>query len=158
MINLRAMTTDEFTEYLARTAPEYAAEKVKAGNWSAEEALQKAQETYANLLPQGVATPDNYLYIIEAMASGQVVGLIWMAAIQQGPKRLGFIYDLYIEEAARRHGYAQAAMLALEDAARILGIETLALHVFGHNHGARALYTKLGYEITNINMAKSLTS
>ena len=36
------------------------------------------------------------------------------------------------------------------------GLETLALHVFGHNPGARALYEKLGYEITNINMAKHL--
>jgi len=158
MINLRAMTADEFTDYLARTAPEYAAEKVKAGNWSEEEALQKAQETYAQLLPQGVATPDNYLYTIVEEASGQPIGIIWMAAIQQGAKRLGFIYDLYIEEAARRHGYGQAAMLALEDAARAVGVATLALHVFGHNHGAQALYTKLGYEITNLNMAKALTS
>lgn len=157
MINLRPMTTAEFAEYLVRTVPEYADEKVKAGNWSEEEALQKAQEVYDNLLPQGVATPDNYLYTIEEATSGQTIGMIWMAAIQQGQKQLGFIYDLYIEERARRHGYGRAAMLALEDAARAVGVETLALHVFGHNHGARALYTQLGYEITNINMAKSLT-
>jgi hypothetical protein len=30
--------------------------------------------------------------------------------------------------------------------------------VFGFNHGARALYEKLGYEITNLKMAKKLTA
>ena len=158
MIKLIAMSTTAFEVYLARTIPEYADEKVKAGNWSSAEALQKAQESYQQLLPDGVATPNQYLYTIQAMATGKAVGMIWMAVIQQPDKKSGFIYDLYIEEADRQRGYGGGAMLALEDEARAIGVEKLALHVFGHNHAAQALYTKLGYEITNINMAKSLTS
>ncbi len=158
MIKLIPMSTTEYEEYLARTIPEYADEKVKAGNWSSTEALQKAQESYQQLLPDGVATPNQYLYTIQETATGKAVGLIWMAVIQQPDKKTGFIYDLYIEEAARQRGYGGGAMLALEDEARAVGVEKLALHVFGHNHVAQALYTKLGYEITNLNMAKSLTS
>jgi ribosomal protein S18 acetylase RimI-like enzyme len=47
-------------------------------------------------------------------------------------------------------------MLALEVKARELGLATLSLHVFVFNHEARALYEKLGYAITNINMSKAL--
>jgi ribosomal protein S18 acetylase RimI-like enzyme len=44
----------------------------------------------------------------------------------------------------------------LEELARGMGIREVALHVFGHNHAARALYEKAGYEITNINMTRTL--
>jgi ribosomal protein S18 acetylase RimI-like enzyme len=40
--------------------------------------------------------------------------------------------------------------------ARRMGAETIRLHVFGHNTAARPLYVKLGYEPTNIVMAKPL--
>ena len=47
-------------------------------------------------------------------------------------------------------------MLALEEEARRFGLTALALHVFGHNTAARALYEGIGYQITNINMRKDL--
>lgn len=36
------------------------------------------------------------------------------------------------------------------------GLTGIALHVFGQNTGAQALYQKLGYLPTNINMFKQL--
>ena len=65
--------------------------------------------------------------------------------------------DIVIDEPYRRRGYGQAAMLALEDSVRSLGLRGIALHVFGHNTAARALYERLGYTVTNINMAKRLS-
>ena len=44
-----------------------------------------------------------------------------------------------IDEAHRRQGYGEQAMLAAEVQAKALGYDTIALHVFGHNHAARAL-------------------
>jgi RimJ/RimL family protein N-acetyltransferase len=37
-----------------------------------------------------------------------------------------------------------------------LGAGKVELHVFGHNHGARALYEKLGYTTTSIVMTKAV--
>jgi len=48
-------------------------------------------------------------------------------------------------------------MQALEERVRHLGLSTISLHVFGHNHAARALYEKLGYVTTNVMMSKTLT-
>jgi RimJ/RimL family protein N-acetyltransferase len=67
-----------------------------------------------------------------------------------------FIYDIEIYEPFRRRGYASQALLAAEDKARELGLKAIALHVFGYNTGARALYDKLGYRVTDLTMAKDL--
>ena len=72
------------------------------------------------------------------------------------PHPYGFIYDLRIYDEYQRRGYARQAMLALETKVRELGLDTISLHVFGHNHAAKALYDQLGYEVTNINMSKKL--
>jgi ribosomal protein S18 acetylase RimI-like enzyme len=37
-----------------------------------------------------------------------------------------------------------------------MGINSIRLHVFGYNHSAIAMYQKLGYETTNLQMEKKL--
>ena len=49
-------------------------------------------------------------------------------------------------------------MLALEEIAKEMGIETLALHVFAHNTVAMNLYKNLGYEVASQNMKKMLVT
>jgi len=46
----------------------------------------------------------------------------------------------------------------LEAAARAHRITTLALNVFGSNHGAQELYRSVGYVITSMRMQKELPS
>ncbi len=50
----------------------------------------------------------------------------------------------------------EQAFQALEIKVRELGLHTIALHVFGHNHAARAMYEKLGYITTNVQMLKTV--
>lgn len=47
-------------------------------------------------------------------------------------------------------------MKETEIVAKDLGINKIGLHVFGHNKVPRGLYEKLGYEITNITMSKTI--
>ncbi len=61
-----------------------------------------------------------------------------------------------IYEDYRRRGYATQALRAIEEKARELGLNNIALHVFGHNDGARVLYEKVGYVVTDFIMAKDL--
>jgi hypothetical protein len=61
-----------------------------------------------------VATPDNYLYGIEDEARGITVGMIWLARLMQGAKPVMFIYNFRIDEAHRRKGYGEQALLAAE--------------------------------------------
>ena len=68
--------------------------------------------------------------------------------------RIAYICDVSIKAKFQRKGFATRALLALNDKARALGLSGIALHVFGHNAGAQALYLKLGYQTTNIDMYK----
>jgi len=156
MVSLRVMTEEEFQAFLAQSVPEYASEKVKAGNWTPEEALERSRKDHATLLPEGLASPNQHLYSIEL--DGRPVGRLWVSVDPRAAGGAGFIYDLFVDEAFRRQGIAAEAMQLLEKEALSLGVNSLALHVFGYNSAARALYQKLGYEITNINMSKALSS
>jgi len=158
MLRLVPMSEATYQAYLEVTVREYAEDKIKAGNWQPEEALERSAQEFRKHLPDGVATKGNTLYDIEDEALGIKVGMIWLGRIMQGTKPAMFIYDFVIDEAHRRTGYGEQAMLAAEVQAKALGYDTIARHVFGHNHAARALYEKLGYEITNVNMAKKLTA
>ncbi|MFL7868799.1 MAG: GNAT family N-acetyltransferase [Anaerolineales bacterium] len=155
MLRLVPMTESEFEMYLEKAVPEYADDKARAGHWSAEEALERSRKAYAELLPQGVNTRDNYLFRVQLEESGDKIGMIWMK--HEAPRLQGFIFDISLEEAQRGKGYGRQVMLALEEIAKGMGLETLALHVFAHNTPAMKLYEKLGYEVVSQNMMKKLT-
>lgn len=149
------MTEAEFRAYREEAVRTYAEEKVAAGNWSADEALLRSEREFSSLLPEGVASRNQHLFTVRDAA--ETVGLIWFAVDEAKPTA-AFIYDFSVNEAHRGKGYGKGALQALEDRARALGVTSISLHVFGHNRVARALYEKLGYETTNINMTKKLKS
>jgi ribosomal protein S18 acetylase RimI-like enzyme len=154
MIRLRKMSDSEFREYLDRSIPEFAEEKVRVGNWTPAEAAQRSEETFQRLLPEGISTPDHHLYKIEQ--DGVTVGEVWLAMEGTPERKAGYIYDVFIAEPFRRRGIATHAMRLLEKEAVHFGFKTLGLHVFGDNQAAIKLYKKLGYEVTNLMMSKML--
>ena len=123
----------------------------------ASEALDRSRADFHSLLPAGLTSPNNYIYSIwsDDAPLDAPVGVLWIAVQSRQPSQ-AFIFDFIIFEPYRRRGYGAQALLALEPKVRALGLETIGLHVFGHNHGAIALYEKSGYEITDINMVKKV--
>jgi RimJ/RimL family protein N-acetyltransferase len=154
MISLIPMTEADFAAYLEKTVPQYAREKVLAGNWTEAEALERSRQDFEHLLPEGLPTPGNFLFMLVNEA-GEKVGWLWYALAAKKPD-LAFIYDFEIYDQFRRRGYATQALAALDEHARPHGVKKLELHVFGFNTAARELYKKCGYEETNVMMAKSI--
>lgn len=152
---LRPMTETEYITWLAEAIPEYAADKVAAGQWAADAALELSRKEYEELLSQGTHTPDNHLFTITD-AEGAPVGVLWFAVQTKFDARIAYVFDVSIQESRRRQGHGRRAFLALEDQARRLELTGVALHVFGHNTNARALYAGLGYEPTNISLFKPI--
>ena len=157
MLHLRPMDAGAFTRFLARAVPEYAAEKVRSGQWSPEEAQARSEREFQDLLPQGPDTPDNVLYTLHDPHEDADVGVLWYALQRTPHATTAFIYEVEVFEAYRRRGYATQAFTLLETDAAARGATRIGLHVFGHNTAARALYEKLGYHATNINMRKELS-
>nr|BBH87517.1 hypothetical protein KTC_22680 [Thermosporothrix sp. COM3] len=155
MVTLRPMTEAEYQAFLEPSIREYAEDHVKDGEWSEEEALEKSRKEFYDLLPQGLETPNHYLFTI-VNEEQQNVGMIWFMLHKRQGKLAAFIYDVKVDEPFRRRGYASQAFRELEHKVREFGGSKIALHVFGHNHGAIQLYTKLGYGVTNLHMAKDI--
>ena len=153
---LTPMTEVQFQHYLAESIPAYAQDKIESGQWAPAEALALAAQSMQESLPQGLATPDNYLYAMQQGPANAVVGMLWIAAQQRGVRKVAYVYDVIVHAAHRRQGHATEAFAALEQEVLALGLSGIGLHVFAHNTAAHALYLKLGYAATNINMFKVL--
>jgi len=156
MVRLVPMSENEYSVYLEKTIPNYAADNVNAGYWQEKDALERSRKSFENLLPDGVNTKDQYLFHVEDPETGQRVGVIWLNARTKSPRPSGFIYDIEIDETYRGKGYGKQAMLAIEEKARELGLQSIELHVFAHNPVAMGLYEKIGYKVKSQNMTKVL--
>lgn len=156
MTVLRPMTPPEYAAaWLDESIPAYAADKVASGQWSQAQSLELSRENNDELLPQGLQTPDNHFYTI-LDAQGSAVGMLWFAVQIKFGSRIAYVYDVSVMPERQREGHAQRAFMALEVEVQSLSLSGIALHVFGFNTGARALYAKLGFEPTNINLFKAV--
>jgi len=154
MSKLVTMTQSEFEAFLEHLIPDYAADNVRAGYWSDEEALERSRKQTVSLLPDGLNTKDHFFYTI--YDDDKAVGVIWMRAELDRPVKGGFIFDVEIKEEFRGKGYGKQAMLLIEEKARELGIKRMGLHVFAYNEVAKSLYESIGYEVSSMNMLKDL--
>ena len=157
MTQLRPMQAAAFAPYMQKSVAGYAEDNVTAGRWPREGALERSRAEFESLLPQGLETPDNHVFEIMATATGPVVGVIWFAVEAKHGLRSAYVYDVEIHQPFRRQGHALRAFQALESIVTALGLSAIGLHVFGHNPGAQALYAKLGYGVTGINIVKNLS-
>jgi ribosomal protein S18 acetylase RimI-like enzyme len=154
MSKLISMTQFEYDLFLERIIPEYAEDKVRAGQWDETNALERSRKEFLDDLPLGVETKNQYLYTV--FDGEKAVGMIWLSVNPNDPTQSGFISELYVDEKYRGKGYGKKAMLLIEEKACELGLKSIGLHVFGVNQTARNLYEAVGYEITSLNMKKVL--
>lgn len=119
--------------------------------------FKSLKKQFQRLLPNGVASKDQYLYAIVDDA-GRKVGVLWLAVrYQSGIRPYAFVYDFLIDEEFRRRGYGRQAFEVLEEKVKEMGLDSISLHVFGHNQPAIALYQAAGYETTDLQMVKRLS-
>lgn len=150
---LRPISDHEYTRWLEAVIPGYAEDKVASGQWPAESALELSRKEYAELLPKGKNTENNHILSVLG-TGGEVVGTLWFVEKERAGRRIAYVYDIHVALEHRRQGHAFRAFQALEPVVAGRGLSGIALHVFGHNREARALYRKLGYVATNINLYK----
>ena len=154
-VTLRKPSAQEYEDWSAAETKSYADEIAASGSMSRAAAEEKARGDTAETLPQGLDTPGQLIFRVEA--DGEPVGWLWLAL--QNPRAeagVGFIYDISVDEAFRGRGYGRAAMELAEDEGRRNGLHALALNVFGQNAIARTLYSSLGYRETSVQMRKEL--
>ena len=156
MVTLISITQDDFAQFLESEIAEYAQDKVKSGNWLAEDALEKSRAEFMSLLPDGLQTRDQFIFTIFDEQTGQKLGVLWVQVKMDGRPRRAFINDFVIEPQFRGQGFGKLALQALDKKLEEMGVESVSLHVFAHNTQAIGLYEKMGYAVTNLYMGKSI--
>lgn len=154
-IALRPMTESEYSDYIHIAVPTYADEKMKGENLSREQADEVARESFAKLLPHGIASEDQFLRTIIESETGKAIGTLWYAK-RATPRTHVWIFDFIVDPELRGRGIGAEALRLLEIEVRALGISSIGLHVFGHNESAAGLYEKTGFRTTNRIMVKDL--
>lgn len=144
-IELRPMSSERFERYLRDTVDDYVDDLMAAGDYdSIEDAREESRQTHDELLPEGLATPDNLLW--SAYTPGDPaneVGILWLDVSDDH----GFIYDLVVDPDLRGKGYGTQMLRAAAQQSHSRGLERLWLNVFGHNADAKRLYERSGYVV-----------
>lgn len=130
----------------------YAESIAESGALSLDEARLRSVAQFGELLPLGLATPDHTFWVLES--GGEQVAMIWLHHHREF--RRSFVYSVEVESEHRRKGYGKAIMRVGEIVTLEAGDNVLALNVFGQNATAIALYTKLGYHVTDQSRMRTL--
>ncbi len=150
---IRPLREHEYDGFIARGMAFYVDDMVRAGI-DRDVAQAKADTDLPQLLPDGLATPNHYMYAIED--DGRFAGYLWLCDRDGELGHSLFVYAVEIDQEFRGRGLGRAAMVFAEQEAQRLGIAKVALNVFGGNDVARGLYLSLGYTETAVHMEKSV--
>ena len=156
MIELVPMDEDQYSAFIKLSERDQIEGQVRVGRWRADEAEARMAELKAQFLPEDLATPDHFFWAVKDADSGEQVGGLWVALVEEAGQRAFFVFDIQVYEPYRRRSYGTQAFLAMEEKAREMDVSTIALHVFEDNLPARAMYHKLGYAGTGSQMAKAV--
>ena len=156
MIRLVPMDEDQYSDFIKLSERDQIEGQVRVGRWRADEAEARMAELKAQFLPEDLATPDHFFWAVQYTDSGEQVGGLWVALVEEAGQRAFFVFDIQVYEPYRRRGYGTQAFLAMEEKAREMDVSSIALHVFEDNLPARAMYHKLGYSGTGSQMAKAV--
>ena len=153
-IELRKIDESDYSEFIGAVFSSYAKAKSIANHTSLAEATKYSEKVKKQDLPQGYSTPDHFFYYI--YSGEEKVGALALAIYRKDPPTYLYVYDIVIYEPYRRKGYATAALLEAERIGRETGCVRADLNVFARNKGAQALYKKLGYDFSTMQMNKEL--
>ena len=76
--------------------------------------------------------------------------------IDDGPRKFGFITDVFVDEKFRGQGIGRALLKHAENHARENGVSEMMIGVLASNHQARSLYLTQGFEEFAIKLEKKL--
>ena len=98
------MTREEYDRWREPAVRDYAQAWVDSGILTPEEAAKRAETQFAELLPEGLDTPQHVFYT--PVDGDDSVGVLWVHFDESAER--AFIYDIQVWEALRRRGYGRA--------------------------------------------------
>ncbi|MEJ6023467.1 GNAT family N-acetyltransferase [Ramlibacter sp. PS4R-6] len=155
-MQLDPMTQAEYDAYIATSVDNYIRDTARAWARPPEEVEERARKDFAELLPDGLASPNQHLFTARLQAGGPAVGLAWVGMSERPSGRAAYIYDIFVNAESRGQGVGRRLLQAVEAKAIELGATRIGLNVFGYNTAARSLYESAGFRVGGMGMFKML--
>ncbi|MEX3624675.1 GNAT family N-acetyltransferase [Viridibacillus arvi] len=152
MIKFEKFNNQEFEKYLDFMIPNYAKEISSNYTLSLDNAIEESEMMMKGIFSNGLSTEGQFLYNIWDTDMETKIGVLWYSVNTEINR--AYLYHIYIEEAYRKKGYGTRVLEKLQIIIKELGMNSLALSVFGSNDAALNLYKKLGYTTSSISMHK----
>lgn len=153
-VYLENMTQQTFKAFYEESIIEYAKEHVKSGGWEKDRSIERARTDFEVLLPEGLNTSNQYL--LSVVFDNKDIGYLWLHIFDGKKEKKCFVYDIKIKDTYRGQGLGTKTMECIEEYCKNKDVESIGLHVFGHNKRAVSLYNKMGFKTTNYRMEKKL--
>lgn len=145
-VALRPMRPDELATFRATFIEAWAADLAQVEDLTMDAArAQAAQRTGADL-EGALESGHHHLFVVTA--ADEAVGTLWFS-VREGR---AFVEDITIAEPHRGHGHGHRALELMHEVLHRMGVRVVQLNVYTHNPRARALYERLGYEVTGYTM------
>ena len=140
-ITFRPFTRHEFAQYEEWSIGSYAEALIRSGTETKADALAVSAEEFEELLPDGLDTPDNFLYYAEN-EYGENVGYVWLTLVETDDVCIG---DFGVSPDYRAQGYGGAILRALEAMLAEKGVRRMSTHVFDCDQTTMRLYKDCGF-------------
>jgi ribosomal protein S18 acetylase RimI-like enzyme len=154
MLHLRPMRADEFDAYSALFIEENAIEMAEIYEIGLESARANSMSIIERHFPDGVGSPDQYIYCVEQKSSSgsDHIGYIWFSINRE--EGYAWLCDIMLFEPYRGQGLGTQGLTLAEEILSSMGIRSMSLHVASNNPRAYKLYLKHGYKVTGYNMKR----
>jgi GNAT superfamily N-acetyltransferase len=170
-LRLMPLTDSEYADFAERQVIESARQRLAAGEWTPEEAPQRARAENADLLADRLRSQGHTFSKGVRAADGELIGWLWVAPGPPFLERYGerdlagtrWLGQITVRDELRGQGYGRALLEALHAQLAAAGVERLYLRVYDWNTAARQLYARCGYEVvrqfaTDAHLRKHLTA
>jgi ribosomal protein S18 acetylase RimI-like enzyme len=144
MVQIFKTPEQDYDHIIRYSISEYGRDLEQTEGLDAQVALEKSQQEFVEMLPQGYQTEDHEFYTL-ARDSGEEVGFIWLTF--EADEGRVFLSDIEIYPEYQHQGLGTEAMQFIENLARERGFQEIELSVFKHNPVGIAFYKKLRYQL-----------
>lgn len=149
------MSATEYDSFKHAAMAHYAADLIQAFDLSRAKAVTMAAASFANFLPDGQDTKENYFFIASD-EDGEDVGTVWFAVRNSGSKPRLYVCDIHVEETHLESGIENQVLTWVEQRAREMDLDSVAIHVYGHHPQVHDLFSRAGFNEASVHMIKQL--
>ncbi|MCB9649607.1 MAG: GNAT family N-acetyltransferase [Deltaproteobacteria bacterium] len=144
------MRPDELAAFRATFIEAWAADLARVEDLTMDAARAQAAQRADADLEGALESEHHHLFVVTT--TDETVGTLWFS-VREGR---AFVEDITIAEPHRGHGYGRRALDLMHEVLQRMGVRVVQLNVYAHNPRARALYERVGYEVTGFTMTMRL--